>query len=716
MRLLSSARALGGAVAAASLFLYVPASRPGAPVITVRGVVAGTRFTPPSGRTASVTSTTYFPHAQVCMDANDNGACERDEDATTTDDRGAFVLTARGVHPLVAEIPPSAISDAVPGANRLVFRAAPDAAGASLPAALTPLSTEVVRMMEAADVPYGVAVAELAARLGVTSDEVVADPAHVVAPNRSAILAESVVLSRRFGLAAKMVDRRDVSPAARARNPKATGPAITMKEAQQEAMNLEDIPRYDHIFIITLENKAASTIKNSPLAPHINGYLNAGNQFTSYYATANPSEPNRIAVASGDDFGITDDNGWNCVPEGDPANQPADSLPEGRAPCVHPTNHNIKHEANLFSAITAAGLSWRMYSESMNPGRDWRLNGAPDPTLLANDHVYPADSPVGAIGSKDLRLPLPASLYATKHNSTVTFQDVRNSPEFVKNNRTLGGGQWDEAIRNSPSTPAGWNVDQFGADLKSGDVGQLNLLEPDQCDDMHGIRVAGTIEGTALTGTASDCNGGPGIYRGDLYVDSVVKKIQASPIWTNTAKRVAIVLMFDEGTATTGFNSCCGWNPSAGPLVAGQSLGILRKGADGSPIVDRSVANYSQGNKGHGPSVFGVLTNQPRAPKHVVDSDAYSHFSFVRTLQDMFQLADPGDDWSYMNRSKYTEGFIAAHLSVLPEYANSADPHFDAVRPMNHAYVIPAEYVQKNGFPTPQVGPDANQLNAWALR
>ena len=112
------------------------------------------------------------------------------------------------------------------------------------------------------------------------------------------------------------------------------------------------------------------------------------------------------------------------------------------------------------------------------------------------------------------------------------------------------------------------------------------------------------------------------------------------------------------------------------------------------------IAQYNQGNKGHGTSIFGVLTNQPGAPKGVVDSDAYSHFSFVRTLQDMFGLADPGDDWSYMNRSKYTERFIAAHLKLLPEYAESADTHFDAVRPMNHAYVIPADYVQKSGFLT----------------
>ena len=53
--------------------------------------------------------------------------------------------------------------------------------------------------------------------------------------------------------------------------------------------------------------------------------------------------------------------------------------------------------------------------------------------------------------------------------------------------------------------------------------------------------------------------------------------------------------------------------------------------------------------------------------------------------------------------------------TLLPEYSVSPDRHFDAVRPMNHAYVIPNGYVQKNGFP-PQMGPDANQINAWALK
>jgi hypothetical protein len=119
--------------------------------------------------------------------------------------------------------------------------------------------------------------------------------------------------------------------------------------------------------------------------------------------------------------------------------------------------------------------------------------------------------------------------------------------------------------------------------------------------------------------------------------------------------------------------------------------------------------------------VFFVLNNQPDAPKGTVDSDAYSHFSFVRTLQDMFGLADPAVAGSYMNRSKYTERFIAENIVNLPEYAGSADTHFDAVRPMNHAWVAPATYVQKQSSDidpatTAQVGPDGSQVNLWSLK
>src|SRR5262249_23922471 len=190
-----------------------------------------------------------------------------------------------------------------------------------------------------------------------------------------------------------------------------------MKEAQTAAMSLESIPRYDHIFIIVLENKQTPSIKNSPLAPRINAYLNANNQFTSYFANGNPSEPNRLAVTAGDDFGITDDSAWNCMPAGDTADAPEDPLPAGlNANCVNDANHNIKNKPNLLTAMSNAGMTWRVYNESMNPGRDPRLNGTNDATLLAPDRIYPKGttpfSTNGDVGTPGLMLRYAGSLYA----------------------------------------------------------------------------------------------------------------------------------------------------------------------------------------------------------------------------------------------------------------------------------------------------------------
>ncbi len=133
---------------------------------------------------------------------------------------------------------------------------------------------------------------------------------------------------------------------------------------------------------------------------------------------------------------------------------------------------------------------------------------------------------------------------------------------------------------------------------------------------------------------------------------------------------------------------------------------------------------YNHGNHGHGNSIFGVITNH--GPQGIQDSDAYSHFSLVRTMQDMFQLADPapGQEFTYLARAKYTENFIAQNILNLPELASSADTHFDSVRPMNHAYITPAGYTQKlnpadiigTQEANRQPGPDKTQTNIWTIQ
>ncbi|QHJ00521.1 phosphoesterase [Xylophilus rhododendri] len=729
--------------------------------VTLTGVVTATNFTAGSATDPTIAAA-YYQGAKVCVDANANGVCDAGESAVTTDSKGAFsiVLPARAA--LLADIGTSATNSGTGAkvASRDVLRASlAQVVEQTGGVVISPLSSEVTRLTEANGTTYAVEKQNVATRIGVSVNNVLADAATVTGADQKAMLAEAKSLDNRFTYAATKLDRGDLYPddlatpggdprlvamtnvtQATVPTAKDTRAKITFAQSQQAAFNVEGIPRYDNVFVVMLENKATLSILNSAYAPKINALLKAGNQLTSYYATGNPSEPNYTALGGADDFGITDDSQWNCDATG--ANAPQDlPLPTSDQPglasspfaasCTQTAavNHNIVGKPNLFNALSAAGMTWRTYNESMNPGQDYRTDSVADSTVSAVDHTYAVGTVGGnttALGSATLNLPLPAGLYKTKHHPGMAYQNVRSAPEWKYSNRTMGGGQWDAVLKSSTkyTVPASYDVDQLGTDLASGNVGTLNFVVPDQCDDMHGIGLTGTDTSTGTTRTASDCvsvannvpnaTGGAIITRGDNAVDKLVAKIKASPLWNNPQKRVAIVLMFDEGNATSGFNSCCGWNVSNSTVA-----NPLKQNADGTFSPDTTVNNYFKGNRGHGQSIFGILTNQGTAPKGVSDGDAYSHFALVRTFQDMFGLADPAVEGSYMNRSKYTEHFIAANILNLPEYAGSADTHFDSVRPINHAWTAPATYTQKQSADVAtaaQVGPDAVQTNVWALK
>ena len=731
------------------------------PSVVLSGVVTGTNLVAGSATDPTIRAA-YFKGAKVCIDANNNGVCDAGENPVTTDAQGRFTLTASANAALIADIGTDAVNTATGAkvASRDVLRASLEQVLAQTGGiVISPLSSEVLRLREANRSDQATETQNVAKRIGVSTTNLLADVNAVSGADQAAMLAESRALENRFTYAVTKLDRGDLFPDAlavaggdpRLKNlagvTQSTAPTgadprakITFAQSQQAAFNIEGVPRYDNVFVIMLENKATSSILNSAFAPKINALLKAGNQLTSYYATGNPSEPNYTALGGADDFGITDDSQWNCDATGANAvqdlpvpdkTQPGLASSPFAATCAQTAavNHNITGKPNLFNALTSVGLNWRTYNESLNPGQDFRTDSVADAAVIAQDHVYAPGTLAGnttAIGTAGLNLPLPAGLYKTKHHPGMAYQNVRSAPEWKYSNRTMGGGQWDAVLKSGTAyaIPANYDTDQLGTDLASGNVGALNFVVPDQCDDMHGITLQGTVAGSATKVTASDCGsvannvpvatGGAIITRGDNYVDALVRKIQASPLWQNPQKRVAVVLMFDEGNATSGFNSCCGWNVSNSTVA-----NPLKDNGDGTFSPDTSVVNYTKGNRGHGQSIFGILTNQAGAPKGIADSDAYSHFALVRTFQDMFGLADPAVDGSYMNRSKYTEYFVAKNILNLPEYAGSADTHFDSVRPINHAWVAPASYTQKQSgdvATAAQVGADAVQASVWALK
>src|SRR5262249_42347348 len=161
------------------------------------------------------------------------------------------------------------------------------------------------------------------------------------------------------------------------------------------------------------------------------------------------------------------------------------------------------------------GIATRVYSESMDANQDPRKNGQGNAAILG-------ENTTDGTTNKAME-PMVGGLYQTKHHPAINFDEVRNRPDFFKNlTRSVGGGQWDAGIEAAAQANGKtWNTHQLEDDLQSGDIGALNFIVPDQCDDMHSTGGA----------TVNNCSGTAIIKRGDLYAKYLVDKIEASPIW-----------------------------------------------------------------------------------------------------------------------------------------------------------------------------------------
>ena len=83
--------------------------------------------------------------------------------------------------------------------------------------------------------------------------------------------------------------------------------SLSSNRPRAEAASTHSVPVFDHIVVVTLENKGFSKIFNNPYMPTIN--LNARNYtlLTQYYAVAHPSLPNYLGMIGGDTFNISRD-------------------------------------------------------------------------------------------------------------------------------------------------------------------------------------------------------------------------------------------------------------------------------------------------------------------------------------------------------------------------------------------------------------------------
>ncbi|MFL6063771.1 MAG: hypothetical protein ACJ72G_03780, partial [Friedmanniella sp.] len=65
------------------------------------------------------------------------------------------------------------------------------------------------------------------------------------------------------------------------------------------------VPRPDHVVVVVLENKNRAGVVGSSAAPYLNSLAARGANMTQSFGVTHPSQPNYIALFSGDQHGVT---------------------------------------------------------------------------------------------------------------------------------------------------------------------------------------------------------------------------------------------------------------------------------------------------------------------------------------------------------------------------------------------------------------------------
>ena len=310
----------------------------------------------------------------------------------------------------------------------------------------------------------------------------------------------------------------------------------------------EGVPAYQHVFVIIEENKDYAQILDPAAAPNLVRLAAEFGNATQFTAEVHPSEANYVALLGGDTFGIFDDDAFYCKAK---STQPF--CTNSTAP--HYRDHTA-HARHLGDQLADAHLSWKGYYE-----------GLPEPGSLA----VLAGDPTSDDGMST------AAVYASKHSGFINFADVQSDPHRA--DRIVG-------------------FDQLDKDLESGELANFAVIVPNECNEMHGLLGEGVPADCQITNKAAL------IKRGDAVAGELVKRIQASPVWSAPGN-AAIVITFDESDDLSR-EGCCGVTPDAPSNFGG----------------------------GHIPTI--VITNH--GPRGVTDDQPCNHYCLLRTFEDAFRV------------------------------------------------------------------------------
>ena len=112
-----------------------------------------------------------------------------------------------------------------------------------------------------------------------------------------------------------------------------TAPSPTTGAAPGESVPRSQPARPDHVVVVVLENKDAQDVLRS--GPYLRSLATTGASLTDMHAETHPSQPNYLALFSGDTHGVRDDRArWRSRGRASPVSS---GLPDSASPATRKT-------------------------------------------------------------------------------------------------------------------------------------------------------------------------------------------------------------------------------------------------------------------------------------------------------------------------------------------------------------------------------------------
>ncbi len=418
-------------------------------------------------------------------------------------------------------------------------------------------------------------------------------------------------------------------------------------------------PKIKHVWDIVLENKSYEASftglnQNSYLWKTLPSY---GLLQRQYYGTSHYSQGNYLSMVSGQatspgpqaDCPLYNETGpVTAVADGQYKIKYASAGPGGtyydgstQPGCVFPAQVRT-----LFNQLDAAKVSWKGYLQDMgaDPAREPATCGNPLGARPGAAAVDPGGSegPYAAPGSLDAPTATPDDAYVAKHNPFPWFHSLLDNGDCAAKVVPLATNLLAD-LRSEQTTPA------------------MSFITPNNCSDAHDATCKGdNLSGgsSALTGEKKKpLNTQGGLYASDLFLQQVIPAIMKSPAYQDGG---LIVVNFDEGfppytaygnsiadraypgDAALGTDSTTG-KPAESEANTAQSVVACCNELHGPNTTQPGFQAFNQDTTPGGGVVGAVLLSPYVTPGSVTDQP-YNHYSWLRSMEDLFGITTGGTD------------------------------------------------------------------------